>query len=286
MQRSPLTKIHVPTQQPPPFLTAASFQTDKHPWLAHGFFGRKGGVSTGVFSSLNVSFAERGDQPDCITENRLRVANALNIERAPVIFAHQKHTTIALIVDKPFEGERPIADALVTNTPGLLIGVQTADCVPVLFIDETTRVIAAAHAGWKGLADGILQNTLIAMESLGANRTHIIAAIGPCIHADSYEIGDNVKAAYPQFPELFTPWTNKIIGTTVSKTTTHKETFAFDIPMAAYLTLKQAGIRNISSSPINTYTNPTDYFSYRRSTHNGDSTFGNQASVIGIKAHL
>ena len=204
------------------------------------------------------------------------------MEHTPVIFAYQRHTTTALIVDKPFEGERPIADALVTNTPGLLIGVQTADCVPVLLIDETTRVIAAAHAGWKGLADGILQNTLITMESLGADRTHIIAAIGPCIHANSYEVGDDVRKAYPQFPDLFTPWTNKTIGTIIDKTTTHKETFTFDMPMAAYLTLKQAGIHNISPSPINTYTNPTDYFSYRRSTHQGDSTFGNQASVIGI----
>ncbi len=269
----------------PPFLTVEAFQTNKKSWLTHGFFGRKGGVSTGVFDSLNVSFAERGDHPDCITQNRLRIATALNMEHAPVIFAHQKHTTTTLIVDKPFEGERPIADALITNTPGLIIGVQTADCVPVLFIDETTQVIAASHAGWKGLADGILQNTLIAMESLGAHRTRIIAAIGPCIHQDSYEVGEDVREAYPQFPELFTPWQNKSIGTTVDKVITHKETFAFNMPMAAYLTLKQAGIQKITPSPINTYTNPADYFSYRRSTHKGDSTFGNQASVIGIKMY-
>ena len=255
----------------PPFLTAPHF-TD-FPWLTHGFFGRKGGVSTGEFESLNIGL-QKGDDPKAVCENRLRIASVLGMRDTPLIFARQKHTNIARVTNAPFDGVPPIADALVTNTPGIIIGVQTADCVPVLYVDPIARVIAAAHAGWKGLADGILKNTLTVMERIGANRAHIIAAIGPCIWQESYEVGEDVKDAFSAWPDLFTPWEGH--------TTHNKNTFAFNLPLAAYRTLEKAGIRTISSSPTNTYTAPDDYFSYRRATHAGTTHFGVQASLIAI----
>lgn len=255
----------------PPFLTAPHF-TD-FSWLTHGFFGRKGGVSTGELKSLNVN-SKKNDAPKAVRENRFRIAQTLGIKNSPLNFACQKHTPTALLITAPFDGDPPIADALVTSTPGIIVGVQTADCVPVLYVDPIARVIAAAHAGWKGLADGILENTLTVMESAGANRAHIIAAIGPCIWQESYEVGADVKDMFAAFPDLFTPWHGN--------TTQNKNTFAFNLPLAAYRSLEKAGITAISSSPINTYTAPDDYFSYRRTTHAGTAELGGQASVIAI----
>ncbi|MES2252196.1 MAG: peptidoglycan editing factor PgeF [Pseudomonadota bacterium] len=247
------------------------------PWLSHGFFGRRGGVSKGEFNSLNIGL-QKGDSLENVCQNRQRMADALMMGNAPIVFACQKHTNSVLVIDAPFKGDIPIADALVTKRKNLIIGVQTADCVPVLFIDPITKIIAAAHAGWKGLASGILQNTITVMEELGATRANIRAAIGPCIWSASYEVGSDVREAFPLFNDLFTPCKAFVNENKVNARTT----FCFDLPMAAYRTLQNNGISSISPSPKDTYTHEHDFFSYRRSTHAGDSRFGGQASLIGM----
>ena len=260
----------------PPYLKSPHL--NDIPWLAHGFFGRKGGVSTGEFASLNISL-HKGDSLENVLQNRARMAHVLSMENAPIVFACQKHTNTVLVVDEPFTDKIPIADALVTRQENLILGVQTADCVPVLFVDPVAKIVAAAHAGWRGLADGILQNTIATMEELGAERENIRAAIGPCIWSESYEVGADVYEAFPDFTDLFTQWRmpTKANGMGVIKT------FAFDLPMAAYRVLRNAGITHLSQSPINTYAHIHDYFSYRRSTHTGNVQFGGQASLIGLR---
>jgi YfiH family protein len=248
------------------------------PWLAHGFFGRKGGVCEGEFSSLNITKKELAC-PDAVNENRKRIAVAVGMETAPVLLTNQKHTNTVIVIEKPFYGDGPIADAMVTRQKNILLCIQTADCVPVLFADPVNQIIGAAHAGWRGLAAGILQNTLQAMIDLGAKREHIKAAIGPCAWAESYEVGADVMEAFPQFSNLFKQWQapTKANGTKALKT------FSFDLPMAALRTLQLENISELSASPINTYTNEGSYFSFRRSTHQGKNHFGGQGSVIGIR---
>lgn len=258
----------------PPHLKSLEFTHIE--WLAHGFFGRKGGVSSNEFESLN-SALQKGDISDNVCQNRQFMANALLMENAPIIFMCQNHTTVVHVLDAPLGDEIPIADAIVTRKKNIIIGIQTADCVPVLFVDPVTHVIGAAHAGWSGLANGILQNTVKTMIELGANKESIKAAIGPCIWPESYEVGANVKESFSDFHDLFKPWPG-------ISNISEAITYSFDLPMAAYRTLQNAGILDISSSSKNTYENPTDYFSFRKSTHNKDIRFGRQASLIGMIA--
>ncbi len=248
------------------------------PWLAHGFFGRKGGISEGEFSSLNITKKELACA-NSVNENRKRIAVAVGMEAAPVLLTNQKHTNTVIVIDKPFSGDGPIADAMVTKQKNILICMQTADCVPVLFVDPINQIIGGAHAGWRGLATGILQNTIQTMIDLGAKREHIKAAIGPCAWAESYEVGADVVEAFPQFNDLFKQWhaPTKANGMGILKT------FSFDLPTAALRTLQVEKLTKVSSSPVNTYTHEEDFFSFRRSTHQGKNHFGGQASVIGMR---
>src|SRR5699024_9478630 len=164
--------------------------------LRHAFFTREGGVSQGIYASLNCGLGS-GDNPAHVTENRSRAAEALGAEPGSLLTCHQAHTAEAVVVERPWaEGERPRADALVTRTPGLALGVLTADCAPVLLADLRAGVIGAAHAGWKGALGGILDSTVTAMVTLGARPGEIVSAIGPCISQRSYEVG-------PEFPAPF-----------------------------------------------------------------------------------
>lgn len=248
------------------------------PWLAHGFFGRKGGVCEGEFSSLNVTLKE-SVCAHAVNENRKRIAKAIGMENALNLLTNQKHTNTVIVVEKPFGDHVPIADAMVTNKKNILICIQTADCVPVLFVDPINQIIGGAHAGWRGLSTGILQNTIATMISLGAQREHIKAAIGPCAWAESYEVGRDVVDAFPQFNDLFQDWHAE----TKANSTRTKMTYSFDLATAAYRTLEAEKLSEISSSPVNTYTHEEDFFSFRRSTHQGKSHFGGQGSVIGMR---
>jgi YfiH family protein len=236
--------------------------------LRHGFFGRDGGVSIGNYASLNVGLS-KGDSPECVHKNRERIQQTLGFSHNhPIFFARQEHTADVYILEHP-STDAPRADAIVTSLKNILIGVQTADCVPVLLYDPEHALCGAAHAGWPGLAAGIIQNTLETLIRCGATRNTLYAAIGPCIWPESYQIGHDVKDVFSAYPQHVKPWPES------------SHHFSCDLPAIAATILQQEGIQHISTSPLNTYTS-AHHFSYRWSFHGQPKIFGNQASVIGI----
>lgn len=249
-----------------PFITAPTLDG-----ITHGFFGRRGGVSTGDLASLNCGLGS-GDDPALIAENRRRVADAV-LPGAALTGVYQVHGNRCIIVDDKSDlTARPEADALATRTPGIVLGILTADCVPVLFADRDTGVIGAAHAGWKGALAGVTDATLAAMESLGARRANIAAAIGPCIGRASYEVDD-------AFVERFTtadPANERFFAAA-------KPGHAmFDIAAYVAARLAAAGLTRIAIGGQDTYALQQDYFSYRRACHKGENSYGRQLSVIGL----
>jgi polyphenol oxidase len=249
-----------------PFVTAPTLDG-----IAHGFFGRRGGVSTGELASLNCGLGS-GDDPALIAENRRRVADAV-LPGAALTGVYQVHGNRCIIVDDKSDlTARPEADALATRTPGIVLGILTADCVPVLFTDRDAGVIGAAHAGWKGALAGVTDATLAAMESLGADRANIAAAIGPCIARASYEVDDG-------FVQRFT-----------ADDPANERFFAagnpghamFDIAAYVAARLAAAGVARIAIGGQDTYALQQDYFSYRRACHQGENSYGRQLSVIGL----
>ncbi len=250
-----------------PFLTAPTLDG-----IAHGFFGRRGGVSIGELASLNCGLGS-GDDPALIAENRRRVADAV-LPGAALTGVYQVHGNRCIIVDDKSDlTARPEADALATRTPGIVLGILTADCVPVLFADREAGVIGAAHAGWKGALAGITDATLAAMESLGASRVNIAAAIGPCIGRASYEVDD-------AFVERFTaddPANERFFAA-------GKPGHAmFDIAAYVAARLAAAAVTRIAIGGQDTYALQQDYFSYRRACHQGENSYGRQLSVIGLR---
>lgn len=249
-----------------PFVTAAPLSG-----VAHGFFGRLGGVSNGELASLNCGLGS-GDDPALIAENRQRVADAV-LPGAALTGVYQVHGDRCVIVDSETDlAVRPEADALATQTPGILLGILTADCVPVLFADREAGVVGAAHAGWKGAIAGVTDATLDAMESLGARRAHIAAAIGPCIARASYEVDEAFVARFvsddPANERFF-----------VAGKPGHA---MFDIAAYVAARLAAAGVTRIAIGGQDTYAQPQDYFSYRRACHKGENSYGRQLSVIGL----
>ena len=249
-----------------PFVTARTLDD-----VAHGFFGRRGGVSDGDLASLNCGLGS-GDDPALIAENRRRVADAV-LPGAALTGLYQVHGNRCVIVDSETDlAARPEADALATRTPGILLGILTADCVPVLFADREVGVVGAAHAGWKGAIAGVTDATLDAMESLGARRANIAVAIGPCIARASYEVDEAFVARF------------------VSDDPANEHFFAagkpghamFDIAAYVAARLAAAGVTRIAIGGQDTYAQAQDYFSYRRACHKGEDTYGRQLSVIGL----
>lgn len=237
----------------------------------HGFFGRRGGVSSGALASLNCGLGS-GDDPALIAENRRRVADAI-LPGATLTGLYQVHGNHCVIVDSDTDlAARPEADALATRTPHILLGILTADCVPVLFADRGAGVIGAAHAGWKGALAGITDAALTAMESLGARRADIAAAIGPCIARASYEVDDGFVRRFAADD----PANERFFAAA-------KPGHAmFDIAAYVAARLAAAGITRIAIGGQDTYAQPQDYFSYRRACHKDESSYGRQLSVIGI----
>ena len=239
--------------------------------VPHGFFGRKGGVSTGDLASLNCGIGS-DDDPAWIAENRRRVTDAV-LPGAALAGLYQVHGAHCVIVDADSDlGARPEADALATRTPGLLLGILTADCVPVLFADTEAGVVGAAHAGWKGAIAGVTDATLDAMQGLGARRDRIAAAIGPCIGRASYEVDD-------MFVQRF-----------AADDPANERFFAagrpghalFDIAAYVAARLAAAGVGRIAIGGQDTYAMADDYFSYRRACHRDENSYGRQLSVIGV----
>lgn len=239
--------------------------------LPHGFLGREGGVSTGIHAGLNVGLGSDDDR-DAIAENRRRAVEAV-LPGAALVTLHQIHSAEAVAVTAPFADEaRPHADALVTGRPGLLLGILTADCVPVLLADHAAGVVGAAHAGWKGAIGGVTDATLAAMERLGASRDTIVAAIGPCIARASYEVDDAFRARF----EADDPANERFFAE--GRAGRHQ----FDIEAYVAARLAAAGVRRIATLGLDTYADPARFFSYRRATHRGEPGYGRQISLIGL----
>ncbi|QOZ23538.1 peptidoglycan editing factor PgeF [Bradyrhizobium sp. CCBAU 51753] len=243
------------------------------PGLRHAFFSREGGVSDGVYASLNGGLGSN-DDPAKVTENRRRMAEQLGVPLAQLISVHQVHSPDVAVVTAPWNGApRPKADALVTRTEGLAISVTTADCGPILLVDPNARVIGAAHAGWKGALTGILESTIAAMEKLGADRSGIVAAIGPMIRQESYEVGNEFVARFidadAENGMFFIPG--------------ERDGHAmFDLAGFIRMRLENAGVLMIDDLGIDTYADQR-CFSYRRSVHRKEADYGRHVHAIALE---
>jgi polyphenol oxidase len=243
--------------------------------VAHGFFGRQGGVSDGQFASLNCGYGS-GDDVSRVRQNRDSVARQVGTVEANLLTAYQIHSAEAVHVKAAWTREEaPKADAMATTERGIALGILTADCAPVLLCDGAAGVIGAAHAGWKGALDGVLDAVVALMERLGADRSRIRAAIGPCIEQNSYEVG-------PEFFQRFieaAPGNSKFfIGASRDG---HK---LFDLPGFVESRLKTLDVRDVERLSLCTYVNEADYYSFRRSTHRGEPGYGRNMSAIMLKA--
>lgn len=236
----------------------------------HGFFTRKGGASSGIFAGLNCGTGS-SDQAEIVAINRARVADAMGATVDHLVNVHQVHSPDVVAVTAPLP-DRPRADALVTATPGLVLAVLTADCQPVLFADAKAGVIGAAHAGWKGARDGVLEATLTAMERLGASRANTVAVIGPCISQTAYEVGQ----------EFFETFTDDDAETRRFFINGNGDRMMFDLPGYGLWRLRNAGVGHAEWTRHCTYRDPARFYSYRRTTHAGEADYGRLISVIRL----
>ena len=235
--------------------------------VPHGFLGRQGGVSTGVLTGLNCGWGS-GDDREAIAENRRRAVETV-LPGARLVSVHQIHSADVVEAGDWPDDDRPHADALVTDRPGTLLAILTADCAPILLADAGAGVIGAAHAGWRGAVAGVAASTIAAMEKLGARRNRIVAAIGPCIAQRNYEVDH-------AFAERLGPENDRFL----TEGPTGKP--HFDLESFVVFSLAAAGIARIEALGLDTYADPTRFFSYRRATHLGEPDYGRQLSLIGL----
>ncbi len=239
--------------------------------VEHGFYGRAGGVSTGIYESLNAGTGSN-DVVQNVAENRRRIAIDIGVTADRLMSAYQVHSAEALMVDKPFGAERPKADALVTRCPSIAATILTADCAPILFADPSARIVAAAHAGWKGAVGGIIEATLEKMVKLGGAKSRIVAAIGPCISQASYEVGPEFLAHFisldTQNERFFIPGKDG--------------RFQFDLKRFCAARLRTAGVGAIDVLPHDTCSLEADFFSNRRRNIAGEPDYGRNLSAIRV----
>ncbi len=242
--------------------------------VRHAFFTREGGVSDGIYASLNCG-AGSSDAPERVAENKRRAAAHLKLEEDRLVTLYQVHSAevVTLTDPAPILANRPEADAMVTGTPGIALGILTADCAPVLFADAEAGVIGAAHAGWRGALAGVIENTIAAMEDLGARRRDIRATVGPCIAQGSYQVGAD-------FPD---PFIEDDPGTVIffrpdGETGKH----LFDLQGYVLRRLTEAGIASRDALDMDTYTAEDLFFSYRRTCHRGEGDYGRGLSAITL----
>jgi YfiH family protein len=238
--------------------------------VTHGFFTRRGGASSGVFQGLNCGLGS-SDQREIVMINRGRVAMQMNVAAERLVSVHQVHSDRAVHVDTPFETS-PEADAIVTATPGLALGVLTADCQPVLFADPQAQVIGAAHAGWRGARDGVLEATVTAMEKLGAKRERIAAVIGPSISQRAYEVG----------PEFLDTFLEEDPENACFFAGGQGDRLHFDLPGYGLKRLRAAGVGHAEWTRHCTYSDPDRFFSYRRSVHLKEADYGRLIAAITL----
>jgi YfiH family protein len=241
--------------------------------IRHAFFTRTGGVSDGLYESLNGGVGSE-DSPDKVAENRARMANSLGVAPERFLTCYQIHSPTVVVAETPWPAsERPRADAIVTRTPGLAIGVSTADCGPVLMADPQARVIGAAHAGWRGALTGVIESTVAAMVNLGAERARIVAAAGPMIRQPSYEVGqdllDRFVALEPNTIRFFKP-------------AQRPDHWMFDLAGYVVSRLRRAKVGEIEDLGHCTYADSSQFYSYRRSTHRAEADYGRHINAIAL----
>jgi purine-nucleoside/S-methyl-5'-thioadenosine phosphorylase / adenosine deaminase len=247
--------------------------THLEPDIGHGFFTREGGRSTGIYEGLNVGLGSR-DDTQTVQDNRRLALAGLGANHAFLATLHQTHSSDIVNIEAPWhDATRPIADGAVTNQPGIVLGILTADCGPVLFADGAAGVVGAAHAGWKGAIGGVLENTIAAMEAIGARRNRIVAMLGPTISRDNYEVGaefvDRFLGESPENKAYFSG--------------SPKEGHAmFDLPAYILSRLRRAGLDPRWTGDC-TYDEPARFYSFRRATHRGEPDYGRQLSAIMIR---
>ena len=250
---------------------ASSFSA--FPNIRHAFFTREGGVSDGIYASLNGGIGSN-DAPGKVAENRARMAQALRVAPTHFVTCYQIHSPDVIVATEPWTRENsPRADAIVTRVPGLAIGVTTADCGPILFADEEAGVIGATHAGWKGALIGVLEATIAAMEKLGARKSRIGAALGPTIRQPNYEVG-------AEFVERFT--TADASNARFFAPATRPGHAMFDLPGYIRSRLERAEIQGIEDLGLCTYADPARFFSYRRTTHRAEPDYGRHVNAIAL----
>ena len=244
------------------------------PGIRHAFFTRSGGVSEGLYESMNGGLGSE-DAPERVAENRARMAKAIGVKPEHFLSVYQIHSPNVVVADAPWgNAERPRADAIVTRTQGLAIGIGTADCGPILFADSEAKVIGAAHAGWRGALTGVLEATVAEMERLGAKRDRIIAAAGPMISQRNYEVGqdliDRFLDADKNNARYFAP--------------ARPGHAMFDLPGYVVDRLKRAGVAQIENLGLCTYADPAQFYSYRRATHRKEPDYGRHVHAIALEA--
>ena len=241
--------------------------------VRHGFFTRKGGYSGGLYGSLNCGYGS-DDERELVRQNRVHVARSLGLFADQLVTVHQVHSPQVITVTQRWApDEAPKADAMVSNTQGTALGVLTADCAPVLFADRENGVVGAAHAGWRGALGGVCEATIAAMETIGAQRDHVFAAIGPTISVRNYEVGTEFHAAFvaedADYDRFFKP-------------AGRESHYMFDLPGFIEHRLGIAGIGSVERCDLCTYESEPDFFSYRRATHRGETDYGRQISAITL----
>jgi len=246
---------------------------DGDPRIRHGFFTRAGGVSLGVYASLNCGFGSRDDRA-AVAENRRVAAAQLGLDPERLVTCHQVHGTTAITVDEPWQGPpNPRADGMVTKVPGIALGVLAADCAPILLADPEARIIGAAHGGWRGALAGIAEATVAAMAALGAEPRRIRAGIGPCIGQQSYEVGPEFHAAFAAADRaslaFFVP----------AERTGH---FRFDLGGYIALRLARLGLAAVERAPYDTAADEALFFSYRRACRQGEADYGRGLAAIAL----
>jgi YfiH family protein len=238
--------------------------------VAHGFSGRDGGVSTGVYTSLNCGPGSR-DNPEAVMENRARVVEAIAPGARLVTLAQVHSPTVHIVTANWDFSARPDGDGMATALPGVALGILTADCAPVLFVDIEAGVIGAAHSGWKGAVAGVLENTIAAMEKLGAKASRIAAVIGPTISQANYEVGEDRQARFGADDARFFAASDRV------------EYFRFDLPGYVRQRLERAGMGSVGDVGLCTYPPDNGFFSYRRATHLGEADYGREISLIALR---
>ena len=243
--------------------------------IRHGFFTREGGVSDGIYASLNCG-AGSSDRPDNIVENKRRAANRLGVEENRLITLYQVHSANVVTVkdSAAVMANRPEADAMVTDRPDIALGILTADCAPVLFADPAAGVIGAAHAGWKGALGGVVENTVSAMEALGATRAKTVACVGPCIAQESYQVG-------PGFPDPFLAADPDAANFFAADEEPGRH--RFDLRGFVLSRLTASGINTTGAIDMDTYARDDLFFSYRRTCHRAEEDYGRGLSAIALK---